>query len=86
MSARRPIVQVIGGGGRNLIPAWGMDLLGITITDQAGYESDEAIFTFRAPPFDPPPRGARYTIRAGWADDALAMTGIYTVSGTRLWR
>ncbi|WP_319775480.1 contractile injection system protein, VgrG/Pvc8 family [Breoghania sp.] len=83
MAIRKPIVSVIGPSGRNLVPIWGRSLLGITITDQAGYESDEAVLRFSAPPFDPPKKGTRYQVKVGWAADALALTGIYSVSRTR---
>ena len=83
MSVRRPIVTVVGPSGRDLVPFWGTTLLGVTITDQAGYESDEAVLRFTAPPFVPPAKGTRYTVSAGWARDALAMTGTYTVSRVR---
>lgn len=82
MTVRRPILSVTGASGSNLVPMWGADLLGVTITDQEGYESDEAVLRFKAPPFDPPPKGSVYTIRAGWAGSGLAMFGIYTVSRT----
>lgn len=83
MSVRKPIVMVTGPSGRDLIPFWGTTLLGITITDQAGYESDEAVLRFTAPPFAPPAKGTRYSVSAGWARNALAMTGTYSVSRVR---
>jgi hypothetical protein len=83
MSVRKPIVMVVGPGGRDLIPLWGATLLGVTITDQAGYESDEAVLRFTAPPFEPPAKGTIYTVSAGWQRDALAMTGSYSVSRVR---
>jgi hypothetical protein len=80
MSVRKPVVMVIGPGGRDLVPFWGTSLLGVTITDQAGYESDEAVLRFSAPPYEPPAKGTLYTVRVGWSRDALAMTGRYSVS------
>lgn len=77
---RRPFVQIIGPGARNLVPFWGSDLLSVTVTDQAGYESDEAVLTFKAPPFSPPPKGTRYSISAGFLPGGAINFGSFTVS------
>lgn len=80
MTVRQPFLSISGAGGTNLVPQWGGAFLGVTITDQAGYESDEAVIRFRAPPFISPPKNAPFTIRAGWSKNALAMTGLYRFS------
>lgn len=81
MSTMKPVVSVVGPLGTNLVPQWGADLLGVTIDDQGGFESDEAVLRFTAPPVFFPPKGTRYAIAAGWGVGGLAPFGIYTVSG-----
>ncbi|WP_205756236.1 hypothetical protein [Labrenzia sp. 011] len=78
----RPYVIVSGPTSANLVPFWGSDLLSVSITDQAGYESDEAVLTFKAPPFSPPPKGTRYSIKAGFLPGPAADFGSFTVSRT----
>lgn len=81
MTLRRPIVQVMGPSGRDLVGLWGSALAGLTITDKAGYESDEAIIHIRdvPPRWSAPAKGTRYSIYVGWQTSAMALTGIYTV-------
>jgi phage protein D len=64
-----------------MVPIWGPRLAGVTLTDAAGYESDQAVLVFRdAPPrWSGPPKGTRYEVRLGWTTDAMAVTGTYTV-------
>lgn len=78
---RRPIIEVWGPSGRNLAEEWGSALLGVTVTDKAGYESDEAVIRIRATPpeWTFPPKGTKYTVRLGWEESAAAVTGIYSV-------
>jgi len=78
----KPFVIVAGPKTSNLVPLWGSKLLSVAIVDQAGYESDEAILTFSAPPFSPPPKGTKYTISAGMLPGAAAQFGTFTVSRT----
>lgn len=76
---RTPVLKVYGASGNDLVPAWGRTLLGVSITDSAGYESDEAVLRFSGPLDNPPPKGAPYVIHVGW-DDQAPMIGRYTVS------
>ncbi|WP_020185966.1 hypothetical protein [Methylopila sp. 73B] len=83
---RKPVIRVTGPTGVDLVGRWGQALLGVTITDHAGHESDECVIRLRrAPPWDaPPPTGARYTVEVGWAGAGLAMTGVYTTQRHRI--
>lgn len=84
---RRPIVEVIGPSGRNLVPLWGAALIGVQITDQAGYESDSCTLSFRATPpgWSAPAKGTKYTVKVGWSSAGMAMTGIYTSQTVRFY-
>lgn len=84
-SLRRPIVEVRGPSGRNLVPLWGSSLVGVQITDQAGYESDSCTLTFRdcPPNWTAPAKGTKYTVKVGWASSGMAMTGVYTSQPVR---
>ncbi|MGX1100272.1 phage late control D family protein [Amorphus sp. MBR-141] len=76
---RKPVLKVYGASGNDLVPQWGRTLLGVSITDSAGYESDEAVIRFSGGLENPPPKGAPYVIHVGWNDGA-PMIGRYTVS------
>ena len=78
----KPFVIVAGAKTPNLVPLWGGSLLRVTITDQAGYESDEAVLTFSAPPYSPPPKGTKYTISAGMLPGAAVQFGTFSASRT----
>lgn len=78
----KSFVVVAGAKTPNLVPLWGGSLLRVTITDQAGYESDEAVLTFSAPPYSPPPKGTKYTISAGMLPGAAVQFGTFTASRT----
>lgn len=79
MTLRKPIIQIIGPSGRNIVPVLGPAFLGATVTDQEGYESDA--LTIRAtarPPFlTLPAKGSRYTVIAGWSASSLTTLGIF---------
>lgn len=60
----------------------GGSLLSVTIVDQAGYESDDAILTFIGPPFSPLPEETKYTISLGMLPGPAAQFGTFTVSRT----
>lgn len=85
-SPRKPIVEVKGPSGRNLVPLWGPALIGIQITDQAGYESDAATFAFRdfPPSWRIPPKGTKYEVKVGWQGETATLTGTYTIQVGRL--
>lgn len=76
---RKPILKVIGPTGRNLVSRWRDQLLGVSITDQEGYESDECVIRLVGnPPYDrPPPLKTKYTILVGYANDGLTTMGSY---------
>lgn len=81
MTVRKPILIVAGSKTPNLVNVWGDTLTKVTIHDEEGLESDECVLTFRVkPPFPAmPPKGTRYVVSVGWASDAMAKTGVYTV-------
>lgn len=78
---RRPALQVIGPSGEDLVGRWGAALLGVTVTDKAGHESDECVIrtAWKDPWRSIPPKGARYVVSAGWEGEGLTMLGEYTV-------
>ena len=78
-TVRTPVLRITGPSGGNLVASLGDAFLGVTITDQDGYESDECtIRVAAAAPFPAPPaRGTPYTVWVGYADGAMAMTGFY---------
>lgn len=82
---RRPILRVFGPSGADLVPRWGGALLGVTVTDHAGHESDECVIklAFVSPWTAKPPKGARYEVWAGWEDAGVMMLGVYTLQRTR---
>ncbi len=86
MAIRTPIVMVQGPRTANLLSVWGDTLTSVRIRDAVGHESDTCTLTFRvAPPFPAmPPKGTRYAVQIGWAQDAMALAGIYTVQRTGL--
>ena len=81
MTIRKPIVVVQGPKTANLLAVWGDTLTSIKIHDATAHDSDTCTLTFAvSSPFPPlPPKGTRYVVSVGWAADALAMTGLYTV-------
>lgn len=78
---RKPILRVYGPSGLDIVPKLGPTLLGVHITDQPGYESDECtIRVARKPPFMPPPaKGTRYRVEAMWEKTGPSFVGIYEV-------
>lgn len=86
MAIHKPIVIVEGPKTGNLLSVWGDTLTSVRIRDAVGHESDTCTLTFRvSPPFPAmPPRGTRYTVRIGWAQNAMAKVGVYTVQRTGL--
>ncbi|MGS4886073.1 phage late control D family protein [Roseibium sp. MB-4] len=83
MSLSRPYVEVIGPTQRNLVPFWGSDLIGVRVTDHAGYESDEAVLRFSDRSKDVPPKGTLYTIAAAYDRTRPPMLGAYSFSHVR---
>ncbi len=83
---RRPIVQIIGQSGSDLIPGWGQALISVSWTDVDGGDSDELEITYAvSPPFqDSPAEGTRYQLLYGWDTGALRDGGLYTYQSDTL--
>ncbi|PHR24367.1 MAG: hypothetical protein COA37_06440 [Hoeflea sp.] len=86
MALRTPIIRIIGPSGFNIIPKLGPAFLGATITDQEGYESDQLVIraAARAPYLEPPAKGARYQVLAGWLESSVRLIGIYEYQSTTI--
>lgn len=84
--ARRPIVQIMGPAGRDLVGLLGSNLAGVTIVDQAGGESDTMDIRVRVSMPAPagPAKGTRYAPSMGWDAAGLRPAGIYTVQTVTL--
>lgn len=83
---KKPIVQVIGATGLDLVPGWGPALTRITITDNEGGDADEIEMEFSVsrplPP--PPPEGTRYRVFYGWETGALRDAGLFSSQKPRI--
>lgn len=84
MSVKRPHIKIVGPSGRDLVPAWGNDLVHVQIVDAAGYESDACTITLRDTPpnWSEPPKGTLYSVYLGWDPDELTLMGKYTTQRT----
>jgi phage protein D len=84
VTLRTPIIRIVGPSGFNIIPKLGPAFLGATISDQEGYESDQLTIrvTARAPFLEPPAKGARYRVFAGWLAGSVRMLGVYEYQST----
>lgn len=74
---RRPLLQVVNGGGRNLMSQIKGIWLEVKVTDNAGQESDKATILCLGPPgrFGIPKRDEEFEILMGWADEGLISQG-----------
>lgn len=83
---RKPIVQVIGQTGTDLVPGWGSSLTRISITDNEGSDADEIEMEFSvSPPFQAPPaEGTKYRVFYGWDAGRLRDAGLFTSQKPRL--
>lgn len=83
---RKPVVQVIGQSGRNLVESWGSDLIAVRFTDNEGGEADEIEIDFPvSSPFPgPPAAGTRYRLSYGWEGGGLRDAGLFTYQNARL--
>lgn len=83
---RRPVVQVIGQSGNDLIPGWGEALLAVRFTDNEGGEADEIEIDFSvSDPLPPPPaEGTQYRLRYGWDVTGLKDAGLFTYQNSGL--
>lgn len=83
---RKPVVQVIGQSGSDLIPGWSQLLKSVRFTDNEGGDADEIEFEFVAQiPFqDPPADGTQYQLLYGWEGEALRDAGTFTYQSASL--
>lgn len=83
---RRPVVQVIGESGSDLVPGWGSALMSVSYTDNEGGEADELELQFSVSmPFQAPPsKGQQYRLLYGWAASSLKDAGIFTFQSASL--
>lgn len=68
MTVRIPFLEIFAPSGRNIVPGLGGGFLGVTITDNEGFESDECVIRVidKAPFNIIPPKGTKYRVVAGW--------------------
>jgi phage protein D len=78
---RRPVLQIVNGGGRDILPGLSGLWLSCRVTEKAGDESDEAEILCVGPPsrFGLPGRGETFIILGGWRDEGPVMQGRFTV-------
>ena len=81
MSYGRPILQVLGPSGNNILPNLTGYWKSVTWEDAAGKKSDKATFEMIGPPsiYGLPARDTKFTILAGWADTGPILQGVYSV-------
>ncbi len=83
---KKPIVQVIGSSGFDLVPGWGSALTRIVITDNEGGDADEIEMEFAVskplPP--PPPEGTKYQVLFGWELGGLRNAGLFSSQKPRI--
>ncbi len=79
MTVRRPIIHVYAPSGADLVQRLGDRLVGVQVTDNPGYESDEAVITVRskAPHAPLPPKGTIYHVTLAWAENGASFAGLY---------
>jgi len=83
---KKPIVQVIGSSGSDLVPGWGSALTRISITDNEGGDADEIEMEFAVTrPLPPPPaEGTKYRVFYGWEASALRDAGLFSSQKPRI--
>lgn len=83
---RKPIVQVIGQSGADLVPGWNEALVSVEFTDNDGGEADEINITFavQAPFPSSPVEGTRYRLLYGWDEGELRDAGLFTYQSDSL--
>lgn len=83
---RKPVVQVIGQSGTDLMPGWGHALVSVEFTDNDGGEADEVNITFavQAPFPNSPAEGTKYRLLYGWGEDDLRDAGLFTYQSDSL--
>lgn len=77
---RKPVVQIIGASGTDLLPGWGSAVMAVRYTDCEGGEADELEIDFSvSPPLQAPPaKGTKYRLFYGWDAQALKDAGLFT--------
>ncbi|GJD97876.1 phage late control D family protein [Methylobacterium iners] len=83
---RKPLLEVIGSGGTNVLQGLNGLWLEVSVTDKAGQESDSARILCIGPPrfVSLPKRGAEYQILMGWDDEGLVLQGRYSFQKARM--
>jgi len=83
---RRPVVQIIGQSGGDLVPNWGSSLISVRFTDNEGGDADELEIDISValPLPAPPPVGTKYRLLYGWETGALRDAGLFTSQSPRL--
>jgi phage protein D len=81
MTWREPVLEIMNGGGRNILPGLAGLWLSCTVTETAEGESDTAEIVCVGPPskFGVPGRGEEFHIRGGWKDEGAVDQGRFTV-------
>lgn len=83
---RKPVVQIIGQSGSDLLPRWGSSVMSVTFTDNEGGDADQLEIQFSAerPLQAPPSKGTQYRLRYGWSSSALKDAGLFTFQSATL--
>lgn len=78
---RRPILQVLNSGGKDILPGLDGYWNCVSWEDAAGKKSDSATLTMLGPPsaYGLPARDTVFTILAGWQDTGPVLQGMYKV-------
>lgn len=79
MATRVPFIRINGASGGDIVPGLGAALLGVTITDNEGHESDECVIRMvDRPPYNRlPAKGAKFSVAAGWQGGGDTLSGVY---------
>lgn len=76
---RRPVVQIIGQSGSDLLPGWGSSVISVRYSDCEGGEADELEVEFSIFPLPAPPaKGTEYRFLYGWDSERLRDAGLFT--------
>lgn len=83
---KKPIVQIIGQSGNDLVPGWGPALTRVSLNDVEGGEPDELEIEFAvsAPFPNSPAEGTRYRLAYGWEGEGMRDGGLFTYQSDSL--
>ncbi|MGC4409631.1 MULTISPECIES: phage late control D family protein [Rhizobium] len=83
---RKPLVQVIGQSGADLVPGWGSSLMSLSFTDNEGGDADEINmqFSVSTPLQAAPAKGTQYRLIYGWTGQGLKDAGLFTFQSAGL--